>query len=80
MATPRAGKGQQETKVISQGTRRAEVVLITTYPDGKKTSVTKHYRVNRDGSYTDRASITGGRHTQKEDGKPKVWAPRGRKR
>lgn len=79
MATPSRGKYQEDTKLISQGPARAEVVLIRTYADGTKTSTTKHYRVVN-GQYTDRANLNGtGRGAQRENGKPKAWQGKGRR-
>lgn len=71
MATPQDGKGQETTTLISQGPRKAQVVLTTTYPDGRRTSRTVHYRV-QGGQFVSNARVVGGRGTQKEDGKPKA--------
>lgn len=73
MATPGQGKGQTNTIMISQGTHKAEVVLITEYPNGRKTSQTKHYRVVN-GQLTDKEKVTGGRHKQEENGRRKKGA------
>lgn len=72
MADSHRGRGQTETKVISQGTTKAEVVLITTWPDGRRTSETRHYCVVG-GKFVDGARVEGGRHRQTEDGKLKPW-------
>lgn len=74
MATPQNGKGQTETRVISQGPDNMEVVLITTYPDGRRTSRTVHHRlVHGNVKYL---SVNGGRHKQNDNGeKPyRRWA------
>jgi len=71
MATPGQGKGQQETRLISQGTHKAEVVLITTYPNGKKKSQTKHYRIVG-GQFTDSVKVTEGRDRMRENGRKPV--------
>jgi hypothetical protein len=70
MPTPQNGNGQQETILVSQGKTKAEVVLITTYPNGQKVSQTKHYRVVG-GQFTSGAAVVGGREKQRENGQPK---------